>query len=102
MTDTEIQKIASQVAKILISELAPLLPDPGSTPHHNREWFSTEETAAMLGLAEQRIRELRNTMGIRLGYHYRNTSAGSRPTYQWHVARIQEFLSKPAHKRGIR
>jgi hypothetical protein len=65
----------------------------------NFNWLPTNYAAASLGISARQLRKLK--AGMKLGVHYRIISSRSaaRPTYQWNVDKVAEYLQTPLEKR---
>ncbi|MBD1876229.1 DNA-binding protein [Nodosilinea sp. FACHB-131] len=61
-------------------------------PKKPRVWLSTAEAAAELGCGPKYLRENRDTI-FKKGTHYRVLNPNAwRPTYRWHLKKIQKLM----------
>lgn len=64
------------------------------------EWVTTAVACQQLGIAVKHLWKLRDEL-LKEGKHYRNIASptAARPTYRWHLKKIEELLNKPVEKR---
>lgn len=65
-------------------------------------WKTTGETCEALGITPDHLWRLRADL-LKEGTHYRNIARpqAARPTYRWHLAKIEKLLNQPQEKRGV-
>lgn len=63
-------------------------------------WVAASEAAQQLGVTAKYLRE-KLKFELKEGYHYRDIASvnAARPSYKWHLKRIEEYLNKPREKR---
>jgi len=64
-------------------------------------WKTTGETCEALGCSPAHLWKLRDEL-LKEGSHYRNIARpqAARPTYRWHLAKIEKLLNQPQSRRG--
>ena len=64
------------------------------------DWKTTGATADALGLSREHLLRLRPE--LKEGKHYRNVGRANaaRPTYRWHLAKIESYLNSPQSRRA--
>lgn len=64
------------------------------------DWKTTGATAEALEITRDHLLRLRPE--LKEGKHYRNVGRANaaRPTYRWHLARIEAYLNSPQHRRA--
>jgi len=67
----------------------------------SREWVTTAAAAGALGISRDHLCALRDEGFLKNGTHWRNISrpGAARPTYRWHIKRIELALETPPEKR---
>lgn len=65
------------------------------------DWVTTGVATQQLGISAKTLWKLREEL-FREGHHYRNMARpmAARPTYRWHLKRIEQLLEQPQEKRG--
>ncbi len=63
-------------------------------------WQNTRDTAKALEITRDHLLRLRPELTE--GKHYRNVGRANaaRPTYRWHLAKIESYLNSPQHRRA--
>lgn len=66
------------------------------------DWVKTPEACKSLGVSAKHLRRLRDEKLLKQGTHWRNIARpmATRPTYQWHLTRIEKVLAESAEERG--
>lgn len=81
---------------------SPLVPpaEPPAPPKL-KSWCYSPEAADRLQISDRKLGRLRRSGAFKEGHHYRDISApgAGRPTYQYHVPRIEALLNGQAAKR---
>jgi len=74
----------------------------GKSRAHYSMWKSTGDACETLGMTPDHLRRLRDAC-FKEGVHYRNIARpqAARPTYRWHVAKIEKLLNEPQECRGV-
>jgi hypothetical protein len=64
-------------------------------------WLTTGAACAALGISDKQLWRLRDEL-FKQGTHYRNIARpqAARPTYRWHLARIEALLDLSQEQRG--
>jgi hypothetical protein len=64
-------------------------------------WITTGKACEALGISDKQLWRLRDEL-FKQGHHYRNIARpqAARPTYRWHLARIEKLLDLPQGRRG--
>lgn len=64
-------------------------------------WRTTADTCEALGISPKQLWKYRAEL-LKEGTHYRNISRpqAARPTYRWHLAKIEKLLNQPQEQRG--
>ncbi|MEA5451674.1 hypothetical protein VB780_24065 [Leptolyngbya sp. CCNP1308] len=67
----------------------------------NSNWVTTGVACDALGISAKQLWGFRTEL-FKQGTHYRNIARphAARPTYRWHLARIEALLSCPQEERG--
>lgn len=67
----------------------------------NSNWVTTGAACKALGMSDKQLWRLRDEL-FKQGTHYRNIARphAARPTYRWHLARIEQLLSLSQEERG--
>ncbi|MGG6237209.1 DNA-binding protein [Nodosilinea sp. AN01ver1] len=67
----------------------------------NSNWVTTGAACSALGISDKQLWRLRDELFTQ-GTHYRNIARpqAARPTYRWHLARIEKLLNVPQENRG--
>ena len=65
-------------------------------------WKTTTETAEALSVTRDHLLRLRAEL-FKEGVHYRNIARpqAARPTYRWHLGKIESLLNQSQERRGI-
>lgn len=63
-------------------------------------WVTTAQATKELAISKKHLWRLR-AEALREGHHYRNIARphAARPTYRWHLPRIEQHLNKPQRDR---
>jgi len=64
-------------------------------------WVTTGAACTELGISDKQLWRLRTEL-FKEGTHYRNIARpqAARPTYRWHLARIEKLLDLSQEQRG--
>lgn len=64
-------------------------------------WVTTEVAARALGCSRDHLCSLRDEGFLKNGKHWRNIArpGAARPTYRWHIKRIETALETPPERR---
>lgn len=64
------------------------------------EWVTTAVATEHLGCSDKHLWKLRDEL-MKMGRHYRNIARphAARPTYRWHLKRIEQLLERPQEQR---
>lgn len=64
-------------------------------------WVKTGEACRALGIGVKHLWKLRDEGLLKQGTHWRNIARpqAARPTYQWHLAKVEQALETPQELR---
>lgn len=67
----------------------------------NSNWVTTGEACEALRISDKQLWKFRTEL-FKQGTHYRNIARphAARPTYRWHLARIEQLLDRSQEERG--
>jgi predicted ArsR family transcriptional regulator len=66
-----------------------------------KDWISAQAVGQALGMTPKHLYRLRDEGLLKAGFHYRNIARpqAARPTYRWHLVRIEQALELPQELR---